>query len=107
MARPMKTTVPARRIGASLLLTALLSASGGFARPVPAAAASPVDAARAHLAGTEGGAAADWELVYERDLTAPDGAAMWVGKLVNVVTAPENAERVASLAEELDRLRSE
>ncbi len=86
MARPMKTTVPARRIGASLLLTALLSASGGFARPVPAAAASPVDAARAHLAGTEGGAAADWELVYERDLTAPDGAAMWVGKLVNVVT---------------------
>ena len=28
-------------------------------------------------------------------------------ELVNVVTEPENAERVASLAEELDRLRSE
>ena len=82
----MKTTVPARRIGVPLLLAALVAGSGGSAWPHPASAAAPADAARAHLADVEGGTAADWELVYQRDITAPDGEPMWVGKLVNVTS---------------------
>lgn len=78
----MPTTEPARRI-ALTLLAAAVAAGGGLVMPRAALAAGPADAARAHLAATEGGAAADWVLVYERTATGIDGSATWVGKFVD------------------------
>ncbi|HET7685059.1 MAG TPA: cell wall-binding repeat-containing protein [Candidatus Limnocylindria bacterium] len=78
----MPTTEPARRI-ALTLLAAAMAAGGGLVMPRATLAAGPADAARAHLAATEGGAAADWVLVYERTATGIDGSATWVGKFVD------------------------
>lgn len=78
----MPTTKPARRI-ALTLLAAVLVTGGEFALPRGSLAADPADAARAHLAATVGGTAADWELVHQRPATPVDGSVMWVGKFVD------------------------
>ena len=73
---------PARRIATALILSALLAVSGG-ATPPSVRAATPLDAARAHLAATHGGSPAGWRLLYERSITALDGSPIWVGKLID------------------------
>lgn len=78
----MSSSARVRRTTTTLLLAACLAASGVFGLPAVSRADAPVDAARAYLAATRGGAPADWQLVYERTASAPDGSAMWIGKLI-------------------------
>ena len=65
-----------------MILSALLAVSG-VATPQDVRAATPLDAARAHLAATRGGSPAGWRLLYERSITALDGSSLWVGKLID------------------------
>lgn len=51
----------------------------------PAGAAEPnAQAGAGYLAAAEGGATSDFELIYERSTTSPDGEALWVGKYVDL-----------------------
>ncbi|HEX2142803.1 MAG TPA: hypothetical protein VHK28_11120, partial [Candidatus Limnocylindria bacterium] len=71
----------ARRLVAILLAALLLQpvANADVASAAPGDAA----AAAAWLAAHRGGAASDWQLVYERPAVSPvDGSPIWAGKLV-------------------------
>ena len=72
---------------ACLLFFALALATtlaGGRAEPAAAADPAQVPAAQAHLANERGGAAADWQPVYQRTALVPRSReAMWVGKFIN------------------------
>ncbi len=80
----MATSVRVRRSITRLLLAACLAASGVFGMPAQSSASAPIDAARAYLSASEGGATDDWQLAYERRMSLPgSGDTLWAGKLVN------------------------
>jgi hypothetical protein len=83
----MSPNARVRRTTTALLLAASLAASGVFGLPAPSMAIAPVDAARAVLSASEGGAPGDWQLAYQRSTQVPhSGEVLWAGKLVNART---------------------
>jgi hypothetical protein len=85
--RDVARTAPMTRLrpAAGLLAFAILSSSLVTDIPRSRAARPTVDAASAaaYLAKHHGGSTADYRLLYERSARAPDGAALWAGKLVD------------------------
>lgn len=71
------------RPATGLLMLALLAGSLINEPRVSRAARPNAAAAADFLAQRDGGGAADYRLIYERGVRAPNGAALWAGKLID------------------------